>query len=286
MLIVPGSASKKVAENLSELLNCGIAKVNIKEFADGERYVRLEDEVKDEDLIIIQNTYPDGNIIETFLLQDASADAGARSITLVIPYYGYGRQDRKFLDGEAVSARILAELLSSLSDAIILVDPHKQHILNFFKVPAYSCSANEEIAKYLSEKVDIVLAPDKGAMERAKEIAKITNCDCDFLEKRRIDDRTVEIEPKEVEVDGKRVAIVDDIISTGGTMAKAVEEMKKQGAKWVCAACVHGLFVKDAIKKLEKAGADEIVSTDSIYSRFSKVSVAPAIVKKLKELMG
>ncbi|HDO19478.1 MAG TPA: ribose-phosphate diphosphokinase, partial [Thermoplasmatales archaeon] len=252
--------------------------VEIKRFADGECYVRVKEDVKKEDVIIVQTTYPDNNIIELILLRDALLEADAGNIYLIIPYFGYARQDKKFKDGEPISAKALAEIFSMCVEAVITVDPHKEYILDFFKVPAFSCSAVPEIAGYLANKnVDVILAPDKGAIDRAKNASNVLGCEYDFLEKTRIDDKTIEIKPKEIDVEGKTVAIIDDIISTGGTMARAVSEMINQGAEKVYVACTHGLFVNGAIKKLTDAGCDEIISTDTIENRFSKVGVAPQI---------
>ena len=284
MYVVPGSASKSIASHLVRELSADTADVEIRRFIDGECYVRVKSDLKGEDVIIVQNTYPDENIIETILLKSAVKDMEPKSITLVIPYLGYARQDRKFQDGEAVSAKALARILSIDVDLVITVDPHKNYIVDFFETEASFCSAVPEIAKYLLPKdIDVVLAPDKGAVERAEEAAKILGCESDFLEKKRISDEIVEMKPKEIEVKNKTVAIVDDIISTGGTMAKAVEEIRKQGAKDVYVACTHGLFIGNAIDKINRAGATEIISTDTIENAYSKVKVAPQIAKTLKE---
>jgi len=284
MYVVPGSASKSIASHLVREISADIADVEIRRFIDGECYVRVKSDLKGEDVIIVQNTYPDENIIETILLKSAVKDMEPKSITLVIPYLGYARQDRKFQDGEAVSAKALARILSIDVDLVITVDPHKNYIVDFFETKASFCSAVPEIAKYLLPKdIDVVLAPDKGAVERAEEAAKILGCESDFLEKKRISDEIVEMKPKEIEVKKKTVAIVDDIISTGGTMAKAVEEIRKQGAKDVYVACTHGLFIGNAIDKINRAGATEIISTDTIENAYSKVKVAPQIAKTLKE---
>ena len=128
----------------------------------------------------------------------------------------------------------------------------------------------------------MVLAPDKGALDRAKKASKIMGCDFDYMEKTRIDGTTVEIKTKDLDVKDKKVAIIDDIISTGGTMAQSIKELKKQGAKQVFVACTHGLFADEAVKKISSAGCNEIISTDSIKSDFSKVKIAPCITGLLK----
>ena len=283
MYLIGGTASYKIAEDLSNILDSPLAKVISKRFPDKEFYFRIVDDVKDEHVIIVQTTYPDTNLVELLLMQNAAEEAGAKKITVVIPYYGYARQDTKFQDGEAVSAKAIAALISLNADKVITVDPHKEHILDFFSTSAESCTAVPEIAKYLKQKkIDLVLAPDKGAKERAKTAAEIINCDFDYMQKTRIDGSTVEMKPKKLDAKNKTVAIIDDIISTGGTMALAIRELKKQGAKKVFVACTHGLFAADAIKKLSNSGCDEIISTDTILNNYSKVKVADSIAELIK----
>jgi len=286
MFIIGGTASKTIAEDLSKNLKIPIANTISKRFPDDELYVRIIDDVSKEHVIIIQTTYPDYNIIELFLLQNAVEEADAKEISVVIPYFGYARQDTKFKNGEPISAKALANLISLNADRVITVDPHKEHILDFFSTNAYSASAVPEIAKYLKERnIDLILAPDKGALERAKQASKIIGCDFDYMDKTRIDGATVEIKPKKLDVQNKNVAIIDDIISTGGTMAISIQELKKHGAKKVSVACTHGLFAGDAIKKLNSAGCDEIISTDTIQSDYSKVRVSPSLTPFFNKLI-
>ena len=280
MYIVSGTASKTVAEGLSRELKAPLAEMISKRFPDNEMYIRIIDNVAGEEVIIVQTTYPDPSIVELFLLQNAVEEAKAKKITVVIPYFGYARQDTKFKEGEPISAKAIANLISLSADKVITVDLHKEHILDFFSTSAVSCSAVPELAKYLKEKnIDMVLAPDKGALERAKQASKVIGCDFDYMEKTRIDGTTIEIKPKNLDAQNKNVAIIDDIISTGGTMAKSIKELKKYGAKKVFASCTHGLFAGEAIKKLTSAGCDEIISTDTIMSSYSKVKIAPCISK-------
>ena len=278
MYIIGGTASKKVAEDLSKELNAPLANTISKRFPDDEFYVRILDDISGEHVIIVQTSYPDHNIVELFLLQNAVEESGANEISVVIPYFGYARQDKKFQDGEPISAKAMANLISLNADRVITVDPHKEHILDFFSTSAYSCSAVPELAKYLKDKdIDMILAPDKGALERAKQASEIIECDFDYMDKTRIDDSTIEIKPKKLNAQNKNVAIIDDIISTGGTMAKSIQQLKKHGAKNVFVACTHGLFAGDATKILGSAGCNEIISTDTIQSDFTKVKISPCI---------
>ena len=285
MYVVGGTASKSVAEGVSSILDVPMANLISKRFPDDELYIRILDDIKGENVIIVQTTYPDRNIVELFLLQNAAREAGADEITVVMPYFGYARQDKKFEEGEPLSAKAIAKLISLQADKVITVDPHKEHILDFFSIKAFSCSGVPALAEYLRDKdIDMVLAPDKGALERAKQASKIIKCNFDYMEKTRIDGTTVEIKPKSLDADGKNVAIIDDIISTGGTMAKSIRELSSQGAKQVYVACTHGLFAGEAVKKLVSAGCNEIISTDTIKSDFSKVEMAPTISKLLSSI--
>jgi len=278
MYIVGGSASKTIAKDLSKELKTPLAKIISKRFPDNELYIRILEDISGEDVLIVQTTYPDPNIVELFLLQDAVKEADAKKVTVFIPYFGYSRQDKKFEHGEPISAKAIARLISLNADRVITVDPHKEHILDFFTVKTHSCSAVSALAKYLKKKdIDMILAPDNGALDRAKKASEIIGCDFDYMEKTRIDGETVKIKPKNLETLDKNVAIIDDIISTGGTMAKSIKELKRQGAKKIFVACTHGLFAGDAVEKLNDSGCDDIISTDTINSAFSKVKIAPCV---------
>ncbi len=278
MKLIAGSASQPLSKKISTALKLPIIETQTKRFPDGELYIRILEDIKIEEIIIVQTTYPDENIIELFLLLDAVKRAKAKNITVIIPYFGYARQDKQFKNGEPISAAALARLISTLADNIITVDPHKEHILDFFTIPAKSVSAVKPIATYLKEKqIELVLAPDHGALDRAKQAANCLECDVDYLEKTRLDGSTISITPKNLEVSGKTVAIIDDIISTGGTMAEAIKQLHSQDVKKIYVACTHGLFAGSAIKKLQEAGCEEIIATDTIQTQFSTVSVSSAL---------
>ncbi len=278
-LIVPGSASRILAKNLSLEIKATVATMEIERFPDGECRVRIDIPKETKEVIIIQSTHPDDKIVELFLLQDALREA--ERIVTIAPYYGYARQDKKFLDGEAVGARKMAELIQEGCDEFVTVDPHKKEIMNFFDIPASYCSAVPLIAEHIKEKdIDMVIAPDEGALGMAEEAAKIIGCGYDYFEKKRLSGKEVKMEMKKMSIHGN-ILIIDDIISTGGTMVKAIKNIKRQGAKKIFAACTHGLFVGKAIERMKKAGCDEILATDTVESNYSRISVAPAIAKVL-----
>ena len=276
MLIVSGSNSQDLAHRVSKLTNSKLVRTEFKKFPDGEIYVKLNNDVEGEDVFLIntQNNQND-SIIETIIMCDALNDEGARSINLVAPYLAYARQDKKFNKGESISIRAFAKIYSNICDSIFTINPHETHIESFFDIPFMYGDAVPELAKYVQNKLNnpVVLSPDKGAIELAKTASEILNCEYDYLEKTRISPTEINIAPKNLDVNGKDVLIVDDIISTGGTMATAIAMLKEQGAERVIASCVHPVLIGDALNKLYVGGADEVVGTDSFLSEVSKVSV-------------
>lgn len=279
MIIIPGSTSNKLAANLGKELGISVAQVETKRFPDNEGYCRIDTDLENEDIILIQNSYPDEKIIELFLLQDAIHEYNIKKLTTVIPYYGYSRQDKKFNTGEGISARTMARHIELCTDEIILVDLHAKSILGWFAKPAAEISGMGPIGEFLKEySPDIIMAPDKGAIERASSVARVLNSDFDYLEKTRIDGNTVEMKAKTLDVRDKTVAIVDDIIATGGTIIKATSELKAQGANDVYAACTHGLYTGGALSRLSEH-CDKVISTDTLESDTSIVSIAPELAK-------
>lgn len=284
MKVVAGSASLALGREIARALKADSVDVAFEKhaggFPDGEKYVRLLGPIDGEPVVLVQSTYPDAKIVELFLLQDALAEAGAADVTLVIPYFGYGRQDKKFEAGEPVSARAIARRLQVHANAVVTVSVHNPRALGFFDIPAKDVSGMPAIARYLRGKdVDVVLAPDGNAERFAREVAEQLRVDWDFLEKKRIDGFTVKMNPKAMDVEGRSVAIVDDVISTGGTIATAAKMLREQGATRVVAACVHGVFAGNALQRLQ--GCDEVVSTDTLLSSATKVSVAPELAAVL-----
>ncbi len=287
MKVVGGSASVALARGLARELSVQYVDVGFEKhpggFPDGERYVRLLGSVAAEHVVLVQTTYPDPKVVEFLLLADAIRDGGARRLTAVVPYFGYGRQDKRFLAGEAVSAKTIAKHLAIDCDELLTMAIHNPEILRTFALPSREVSGMPAIGRYLkSERVDMLLAPDGNAIRFAEEASAIAGVPFDALEKERIDSYTVKIEPKALAVRGKSVALVDDVISTGGTIATAAKELRAQGARRVIAACVHGLFVGPAEANLKVC--DDVISTDTVRSPHTKVSVAPEFAAAIRAL--
>ncbi len=286
-LIIGGSASQKLAAKIAKELNTTLIPIETRKFPDGERYIRIKGELKDEAIVVQSTGYPqDENLIELFLILKNLKSMGIGKIRVVIPYFGYGRQEKRFKTGEAVSAIIIAELLQfSGADEIFCINLHEDNITEFFSIPAYDLSAMPPIADYIKEKLQnpVIIAPDKGALGFAKEIAEILNCEYDYLEKTRISPEEVKTKTKNINVKGKEAVIIDDIISTGSTIVNAAEILKELGASKVIVSCVHPVLVEDALLKIFAAGVDDVFATDTLHSEVSVVSVASMVADALKK---
>jgi len=282
MKVLCGSTSKSLATDLANRLGTKCIQAITKRFPDGECYVRIEEEGLDKEIVIVQNTYPDSSLVELFLLQDAARGLGAEKITTVVPYLGYGRQDRRFNPGEALSAQVMLKHLAVDTDRLFTIDLHKPDILRWFTKPgSKDLTATTAIGNYFAKsEVDLVLAPDKGASQRAAEVAHVLGCANDHLTKTRLSGSEVVIQPSRLDVKGKTVLIVDDIISTGGTIIAATNELKRIGAKRVYAVCTHGLFIGGALDKLKKV-CDQVVSTNTLENEVSEISVAEEVSKAI-----
>lgn len=290
MLIIPGPASQELGAKTAELLKTAPVKTFFKQFPDGESYIRIQGDLKEKDVAVVQTTAPpqDTNLIQLCLIADAARSLGARNVTAIVPYMAYARQDKQFIAGEALSAKTVANLLTASGvTGLITVNIHSEHSLANFKFATKNLNAIPLLAQHFKSiglKAAFALAPDKGAAGYAKQAAAILQGEYGWLHKER--DRytgQINTEKKELNVKGKNAVIFDDIISTGGTIVNAVKILKEQGARRIFAACVHPLLVGDAQKRIMQSGAEAIIATDCVQSPVSKVSVAPLIAEALKK---
>ena len=290
MIVVPGPSSKKLGVKVADCLNAELISLEYKIFPDGENYFRIGGSVQGRKVFLIQTTSPpqDRCFIQLFLLAQTIKNYGAESVVAVVPYLAYARQDKRFLEGEALSIDVIIRLIEASGiDGLLTFDIHSSVILKRFNIPAISISAIPLIAKYLKTQGlggAFSLAPDKGAIDLARIGGEILGGGYNFLEKTR-DRETGEtrILEKDLPVEGKNVIIFDDIISTGGTIAVAAKIAKNCGAKKIIAACTHPLLVGNAFNKIISSGVSEIVGTDAIPGRYSSISLAPLIVNELRK---
>lgn len=281
-MIVAGTATQTLAGELAAEAGRDLATVTTKRFPDGERYVRVEDDL--ETAIVVASTVSDEDHVELIQLQDAAREAGADRITTVIPYLGYARQDRAFDSGEAVSSRALARAISTGTDRVLTVTPHETAVCEYFDVPTTAIDGSQVLAGPLPELTDpVFLAPDEGATDLAVTVRDAYGGgETDFFRKTRQSGDEVSIEPSDASVADRDVVLVDDIIATGSTMAQSVDILTDREARRVFVTCVHPLLARNAYSKLVRAGVAAVYGTDSIERTVSDVSVAPVIADHLE----
>lgn len=293
MKIIGGSSSDGLAARVARELGTESAKLEIKKFPDGEKYLRVLEDVKGEDIVVIQSISrtPDEFLFEYLLLVDTLKDLGAKRVVSFVPYFAYARQDERFNPGEALSFKTVSKLIESVgTDEIYTIDMHQHRVLkssDVFKIPSRNLSAMPLLADYVEKAGDLqkplVIGPDAEAEQWAKLAAERLHTDYDVFEKKRLGSENVQIRPRKANAKDRDVLIVDDIISTGGTIVEALKILFSQGAKRIDVACTHPLLIGGALAKIYEAGAQNVIGTDTVSSPASYVSVAPLIAEQIKK---
>lgn len=281
MRIISTERSQVLAARIAEKLGVPLVETKFTRFPDGEMYLRCGD--LDDETLIVSSIVDNDMLVQTLLAIDA-ADRSRN--TLVVPYLGYSRQDKRFVQGEPISARAVARALSTGIDRAFVVDVHDPGVLDYFGVPADDITIAPAIGGYIGDlhlKDPLILAPDEGAIEFASGVAAVGGWDCDHLEKTRLSGEEVRIAPRTIDAAGREVVIVDDIISTGGTLATAACMLGEQGAASIHAACVHGVLSSGAYTRLRAAGVSSVVSSDTYENASSFISAANAIATAITE---
>lgn len=299
LMVFSGRAYPDLAHEVADLLECGLVPQDARAFANGELYVRYEESVRGCDAFVIQShTAPINEwIMEHLIMVDALKRASAKRITVVMPFYGYARQDKKHRGREPISARLMADLFKTAgADRLITVDLHADQIQGFFDIPVDNIYASPVLLGDLRAKNYedlIVVSPDVGGVVRARALAKQLNCDLAIIDKRRPKANVSEVMNVIGEIDGRNCVIMDDMIDTAGTLVKAAEVLKERGAKSVYAYCTHPIFSGPAIERLSKGTAlDEVVVTNTIplsdsanaCGKIRQLSVAPLIAETIQRI--
>jgi len=287
--VIAGNSSEEIAKKLSKKLKGNLVKAEIRVFPDGESKITLKGKISKGKIIVVQSIFPpvDSNLFQALSLISKAKEYSSE-VVIVIPYLGYARQDREFLPGEIVSMKVLGQLFRGVgASKVIVVDIHSKIGLKLFRIKSENVTAIPDLVGYFKKldlKNPLVISPDQGGKQRAKEFADEYKSEFLALKKQR-DRKTGKVQIKTGKIDevyGRDLIIVDDMISTGGSIIKATEFLKKQKCKRVFVACTHALLIDNAEKKIRKAGVTKIISTNTIPGKTSIVDVSNTIAKAIK----
>ncbi|MBI3385941.1 ribose-phosphate pyrophosphokinase [Candidatus Gottesmanbacteria bacterium] len=301
ILLFAGSSNVPLAREVAQILGITLGKVDLTRFADGELRPWIQEDVRDKTVFVLQSfSYPmDEHIMEMSLIGDAIARSAPKTMVAIIPYMGYARQDKQHRTGEPVSARVIAKFLEvSKYQEVITIDLHNDAIVGFFQIPVTHLSALDILAKEIKKlhvTNGLVVSPDVGGVKRARNLAYLLNVPMVVMEKKRYLDRFDKSESFQIigDVAGRDIIIIDDIISTGGTILTSVQSLKEAGAKSVNVFATHGVLAGHAVENLKDAALERIVLTDTIaiskdkfFPGLEVASVAPLIASAIERMVG
>lgn len=299
MKVIAGNSNKPLAQAVSDVLNVPLIEALIKTYSDHEIFVEIQENVRGEDVFVIQPTsYPaNDHVMELLLTIDALRRSSARRITAVIPYYGYSRQDRKSAPRSAIAAKLVANLITRAgADRVLTFDLHATQIQGFFDIPVDNLYAAPVLLKHILKNIGtkniVCVAPDVGGVERARAIGKRLNAGLAIIDKRRERPGQSEVMNVIGEIKNKSCIIIDDLIDSGGTICNAADALIEKGAKEVYCYVVHGVLTGSCIDKIKKSKIKKIVITDTIdntkkvkgVSKIEVVSIAPLIAEAIKRI--
>lgn len=282
--VFAGNSNRPLAQEICEHLGTTLGKSEVKSFSDGEVYVDVQESVRGGEVYVVQSTcIPcNDNLMELLIMLDALKRASASSITAVIPYYGYARQDRKVAPRTPISAKLVADLITVAgATRLVCVDLHAGQIQGFFNIPVDNIYATPVLLDYIQENFKndvVVVSPDAGGVERARAFAKRLEANLAIIDKRRPAPNVSEVMNIIGDVKGKTAVLLDDMVDTAGTLTQAAVALKEFGAKDVYACCTHAVLSGPAIERIEKSPMTELVVTNTIPERKEAAS------KKVKRL--
>jgi len=290
--VVAGPSSRGIAKKVAEELRARLIDVEFKTFPDGENYVRINEPWIAKYAVLVQTTSPpqDRNLMQLFLISDLLKDLGSK-VVAVVPYLAYARQHRMYLNGEAISVKTVARLLEASGVVRFLtVDIHNVEGLGYFAIPANNISAVPILAEYFKDNFDtsklVAVAPDEGAKVRVETFSMRVGCEYLVMEKTRdrVSGKIKTSLKSQLEMNGRDVIIVDDLISTGGSIAEASKILRSLGARSIRVACTHAILAGNAVEKMKEAGVEDIIATDTIQSEYSRVSVSHLLSDFIRRL--
>ncbi len=270
MKIFSGTANEPLARAICKSVGCELGKCNIKPFPDGETFIKIEENVRGEEVFVVQPTSPptNHNLMELFIMIDALRRASAKRITAVMPFYGYARQDRKDQPRVPITAKLVANLLVAAgANRLLTIDLHAQQIQGFFDIPVDHLYAAPVMYDYLRRKnlKDlVVVSPDVGGLKMAHAYSQVLGAGLAIVAKRRKSATEVESMAVIGEIKGKNILLVDDLTETAGTLTQAAALLKKKGAKAILACVSHAILSEIGIERLRKSVIDELITTDTV----------------------
>lgn len=291
-VIFSGNSNPDLSQQIATYLGCNLGNAVVRRFSDGEIWVEVEENVRGRDCFIIQSTSQPVNasIMELLIMIDALKRASARRITAVIPYYGYARQDRKSAPRTPITAKLVADILTTAgAQRVLTMDLHAGQIQGFFNIPVDNIYAMPVMLRYLKPLCDddtVIVSPDAGGTERARAYAKRLDSALAIIDKRRTGPNVAEVMHMIGDVDGKRAVIVDDMVDTAGTLTKGVEALLRHGATSVIACATHGVLSGPAIERITASSLESLVVTDSIALSEEALACPKIKVLSVAELMG
>jgi ribose-phosphate pyrophosphokinase len=296
--IFAGNSNKSLAQEICSHLGMELGKSDVRSFSDGEVYVDIQESVRGVEVYVLQSTCTptNDNLMELLIMLDAFKRASAVSVTAVIPYYGYARQDRKVAPRTPISAKLVADLITAAgATRVVCVDLHAGQIQGFFNIPVDHLYATPVLLDYIKENFDddiVVVSPDAGGVERARAFAKRLGTSLAIIDKRRPRPNVSEVMNIIGDIEGKTAVLLDDMIDTAGTITQAAEALQKNGAKQVYACATHAVLSGPAMDRIEKSPIKELVVTNTIpplkgvtqSAKIKRLSVGPLLGEAIKRI--
>ncbi len=293
-----GNSNPDLAERICPFLGISLGKARVSSFGDGETWVEIMENVRGTDAFVLQSISTPGNtnLMELLIMIDALRRASAKRITAVLPYYGYARQDRKVAPRTPITAKLVADLITTAgANRLLTIDLHAGQIQGFFNIPVDHLYANPVVVDYIKNNMGenlVMVAPDAGAVERTRAIAKLLQSSLAIVDKRRVAPNVSEVVNIIGDVKGMRAVILDDIVDTAGTICKAADALLDSGALEVSACCTHPVLSGQAVERVDRSALTELVVTDTISlredaqasDRIKTLSVAPLLGEAIRRI--